>query len=115
MPEQTMRKHVEDALLIAKQVAEKEDAKLGDERSRGLDCGFAWIVCRPANSKLAKMLKHYGADKHHTGGVCLWNPSKHSTQSISPKEAGARAFSEHLKDTLQGEGYSTLTVGSRYD
>ena len=103
------------ALTAARVAAEQEDARLGPEMYRGLDCGFAWIVCKPANCKLAKALKLFGADKHHAGGVCLWNPSKHPSQSISVKEAGARAFSEHLKNTLQGEGYSTLTVGSRYD
>ena len=115
MNEATMRKHVEDALVVAREAANKEDARLGAEQTRGLDCGFAWVVCRPANSKLAKILKSYGADKHHAGGICFWNPSQHPTQSISTKEAGARAFSEHIKNTLQGEGYSTLTVGSRYD
>ena len=115
MNEAIMRKHVEEAFEAARIVADKEDAKLGDERSRGLDCGFAWVICRPANSKLAKVLKLFGAYTDYAGGVCLWNPSGHHTQSISPKEAGARAFSEHLKNTLQGEGYSTLIVGSRYD
>ena len=106
---------IEKAFSAAREAATVEDARLGEESTRGLDCGFAWVVCKPANGKLAKHLKIYGADKHHTGGVCLWNPSKHPSQSISVKEAGAVAFVKSLERDLKGEGYTLLYYNSRLD
>lgn len=106
---------VEEAFEIAKQTAEEADAKLPPERERGFDCGFAWVVCQPGNGALANVLKEYGADKHYEGGVSLWNPSKIGTQSIGPKEVGAAAFVNHIKEHLKQEGYSTLYYASRYD
>lgn len=106
---------IERALQAAREAACRQDAALGEENKRGFDCGFAWVVCKPANSKLAKALKVYGATKHHAGGVCLWNPSRHPSQSISVKIAGAMIFVETLERALKGNGYDLLYSDARYD
>ena len=111
-----MIEHIENALHAAQEAALAENASLPPENERGLDCGFAWVVCKPANSKLGKALKAYGASKHHTGGVCLWSPAKANTQSISVHEAGANAFVAYLKSVLQeGIDYKLLYAASRLD
>ena len=34
--------------------ARAENEKLGPEQQRGFDCGFGWVVIRPANSSFVK-------------------------------------------------------------
>ena len=63
-------------------------------------CGFAWVVVKPANSKLAKYLKTLGASNAYRGGVQVWNPSGHPTQALTAKEEGAYAFAKVLRDRL---------------
>lgn len=106
---------VRDALEACREAAQDHDNQLGAEQSRGLDCGFAWVVCKPGNGTLARVLKEFGADKHHAGGVSLWNPAKLSTQSIGPKETGARVFVNYVKDALRQNGYTDLFYASRLD
>lgn len=62
-------------------------------------CGFAWVTVYDvrSNSKLGKLLANYGFRKAYTGGLQLWDPSKHPTQSVSVLEAGASAMAEELK------------------
>ena len=68
-------------------------------------CGFAWVVIDGFNDRkldgrmsLAKKIKKLDCVRKGRGEIVIWNPSKHQTQAISAKEAGARAFAEHLKE-----------------
>ena len=94
-----------DAAVNAAQVAY---AQIGERDA----CGFAWVTVYKvrSNSKLGKVLAEAGFSKAYGGGLQLWNPSGHCTQSISVKEAGAYAYAEQLK-ALGLEAYA----GSRMD
>ena len=86
---------IERAFAAARREAEAYRAKHGEP----MYCGFAWVVVRPANSKLAKILKErYGASKHHAGGMMVYNPSGLPTQSMDIKEEGAYAFARVLTE-----------------
>lgn len=88
------------ATEAAQKAAEEQNAKLGPEVSRSLDCGFAWIVFDPARQPLSSYLKKLGtADKHWARGYYVWYSKLHSvpTQSISVHEAAAKAAAELLK------------------
>jgi hypothetical protein len=76
-------------------------------------CGFAWVSVFKvrSNSKLGKLLIANGFSRAWNGGLQLWNPSGHGTQSISVKEAGANVYAAYLKNQLGIEAYS----GSRMD
>lgn len=98
---------IEQAFDAARNAANAYRAKHGEP----MYCGFAWVVVRPANSKLAKILKErYGASKHHAGGVMVYNPSGLPTQSMDIKEEGAWAFARVLSEA----GYRA-SAGSRAD
>ncbi len=75
-------------------------------------CGFAWVVLRPGNCKLAKVAKQLKLAQPGYGepGVTFWNPSKHPTQCITAKEEGAVAFA----NVLQKYGYKAY-ASSRLD
>jgi hypothetical protein len=77
-------------------------------------CGFAWVTVYDvrSNSKLGKALAGYGFSKAYGGGLQLWNPSGHPTQSITAKEVGAEAYAKVLKDKL---GLDKVYAGSRMD
>jgi hypothetical protein len=62
-------------------------------------CGFAWVTVKGvrSNSKEGKALCEAGFSKSYTGGLQLWNPSGHPTQSITAKEMGAQAFVEYFR------------------
>jgi len=84
---------VDEAFQSAKEAADKFVAQHGESAY----CGFAWVVVRPGNSKLAKYIKvNKFGDTGTSGGVTVWNPSKHCTQSMDIKEAGAIAFANVL-------------------
>ena len=76
-------------------------------------CGFAWVTVYNvrSNSKLGKALAEVGFKKSYTGGLQLWNPSGHSTQSITAKEQGAEAYAKVLSSKLGLKAYG----GSRMD
>lgn len=87
------------------------DATLPPETARGLDCGFAWVVVRPARGPFVNWCKANGKGRTgHGGGWHFWNPGKHPTQSIDTKQAGARAFAH----VLAAHGI-VAEVGSRLD
>jgi len=92
----------------AQQAAVVAYAQIGERDA----CGFAWVTVYKvrSNSKLGKLLAKHGFSKSYSGGLQLWNPSGHGTQSISVKEAGAYAYAEQLK-ALGIEAYA----GSRMD
>jgi len=61
-------------------------------------CGFAWVKIKPARGQFVKVLKEMKlGDTSYEGGYSVWNPSKNFTQCMDAKEAGARAFAEHLR------------------
>lgn len=100
---------VDEAFAAASKATSDFLTKHGDRDA----CGFAWVIVKPANSKLAKYLKEkHQASKHYDGGVNVWNPSLNMTQNISAKEMGARAFVDvilkHFPDTR-------IYSGSRMD
>ncbi len=69
---------------------------LGPEECRGLDCGFAWVVLKPATSAFARALVKGGkGHRHWRGGLELssWEcGDDQPTQSIGVKQAACRAF-----------------------
>jgi hypothetical protein len=83
-------------------------------RQHGEDwyCGFAWVtVYEKGSTKLGRALLKSGFTKAYGGGLQLWNPSGHGTQSMSVKEAGASAAARVLKERLG----VTVYAGGRAD
>ena len=82
----------------AKQAA--YDAAMNYIKEHGEDwyCGFAWVtVYEKGSTKLGRALIKAGFARAYGGGLQLWNPSGHGTQSMSVKEAGAQAYAEVLR------------------
>jgi hypothetical protein len=105
---------VQDACNAAAQAA-RTAAKISYSQVGERDaCGFAWVNVWGvrSNSKLGRALQAAGFSKDYTGGLQLWNPSGHHTQSITVKEAGAYAYAQVLKDKL---GLEKVYAGSRMD
>ena len=83
-------------------------------RQHGEDwyCGFAWVtVYEKGSTKLGRALLKSGFKKAYGGGLQLWNPSGHGTQSMLVKEAGAAAAARVLKERLG----VTVYAGGRAD
>lgn len=81
-----------------------------EEGTRGMDCGFAWVAF-PGNEPYGRAVRSQPeVSKGYPSGLQVWDPGRHAGQSIHIKEAGARAYSEVLKDNNINS-----TVGSRYD
>ena len=102
------------ALKAAQQAAVDADNKLGDENSRGFDCGFAWITM-PGNIPFGRWAKKQGiASKGYPTGLQIWYSKVHSlpTQSISVHEAAVRAARDVLAHGLQT---SMVGMASRLD
>lgn len=99
-----------EAAQAARTAAKISYAEIGERDA----CGFAWVNVWGvrSNSKLGKALQAAGFRKDYTGSLQLWNPSGHHTQSISVKEAGARAYAEVLREKL---GLEKVYAGSRMD
>ena len=78
-------------------------------RQHGEDwyCGFAWVtVYEKGSTKLGRALLKSGFKKAYGGGLQMWNPSGHGTQSMSVKEAGAYAAAKILKERLGVTAYA---------
>lgn len=88
------------AIEVAICVAKTQNASLGAELTRGLDCGFAWVHAPDVklNTRTGKNLLALGFTKHWKRGGVLWNPAKQPTQSISVHYFGALAYVEAMKD-----------------
>lgn len=99
---------VADACSAAQQATEAHIAQHGDWDA----CGFAWTsICGvKGNTRLGKMLKAAGIEQSYDRSFQIWNPSGHSTQSITAKEAGARAAA----DVFRQHGFDAY-AGSRLD
>lgn len=101
---------IDEALVKAKEASDAKYTQLGGDR---MSCGFAWVVVKPGNSLLAKILKERKlGDRHYAGGICVWNPGGSPVQNIDIKEAGAYAFARHLKAET---GIETIWPESRLD
>lgn len=108
-------KILNEALDASEAAAAAADALLGPETSRGCDCGFAWVVIKPARGAFVKLLKskNIGSTRDHSGGGYeIWKTYLHGvrTQSISVHVAAAVAFAEVLK-----ENGIPAEAGSRLD
>lgn len=105
-----IRTVVAEALEAARVAGEQSYADVGERDC----CGFAWVevYVDRTNSKEAKELIAAGFKKDYKP-KCLnfWNPAKLGTQSMTPKEEGARAMAEVLREKLGLRAYA----GSRMD
>ena len=92
---QQLETAITDGLVAAKLAAEIKHAEIGERDA----CGFAFVTVYDvrSNSKAGKLLAAYGFRKAYGGGLQLWDPSKHPTQSVSVLEAGASAMASELK------------------
>jgi hypothetical protein len=82
-----------EAITEARKAADNLYAIHGD---RDL-CGFAWtnIYKVKGSTKLGRMLKAAGLQFNgYEKAFQIWNPSKHPTQSVGIKEAGAEAAAQ---------------------
>ena len=96
------------AAAAAQKAAQDHIAKHGEDWY----CGFAWVtVYEKGSTKLGRALKAVGFKPAYGGGLQLWNPSGHGTQSMSVKEAGAEAYA----DVLRSFGIDKAYAGGRAD
>ena len=80
-------------------------------------CGFGWVniyqFCGKkldGRTKMARLMKQAGVQQDYTRAFSVWNPGGYQGQSISIKEAAARAYA----DVLIRKGF-TAYPGSRLD
>lgn len=114
---------LETAYAAARQAAAAEDARLGPEATRGLDCGFAWVdiptgrnapeavkafvkYCKTVGTKDCGSPRGYGKAAWQ-----FWSPARAQTQSISVHMAGAQAFALVLRNA----GIEGAAAGCRLD
>ena len=93
---------VKRAKEVAQKAAKETNASMPPENQRGLDCGFAWVVIKPARGILVNYLKMQGIGNTRTyggGGLEVWYSRIHNepTQSIDVHIAACRAFADVLK------------------
>ena len=94
---------VAEAQQAAAKAAFEHIAKHGEDWY----CGFAWVtVYEKGSTKLGRALLKSGFTKAYGGGLQMWNPSGHGTQSMSVKEAGASAAAKVLKERLGVTAYA---------
>jgi hypothetical protein len=94
---------VAEAQQAAAQAAQDYITKHGEDWY----CGFAWVtVYEKGSTKLGRALLKSGFKKAYGGGLQMWNPSGHGTQSMSVKEAGAEAAARILKERLGVTAYA---------
>lgn len=119
---ETFRRVFDKATAAAEAAIDAEIAKRPE--GNDMDCGFAWVVVRPANVAFIRWCKqqikllgnnhraaHIYGDKNWNGGWCFWKPGSYAGQSIRFHEAGARAF----RDVIAIELGLNVEVGSRLD
>ena len=100
---------IQAGLSLAQAAAQSMYARVGERDA----CGFGWVevYVDRTNSKQAKELIAAGFRKDYKPKcLTLWDPAGVPTQSISVKEAGARAYAEYL----EGLGFTAYSC-SRMD
>lgn len=90
------------ARAASQAAAVAESGRLPPEQQRGFDCGFAWVVIKPARGPFASYLKANNLGRvreYGGGGIEIWYSKLHNigTQSVSVHYAAAKAFAEVLK------------------
>ena len=104
--------NIESVHNTAVAAAQQAEAEFRAQHGEPGYCGFAWVqVTEKASTKLGRALKTVGFTKAYGGGLQLWNPSGHGTQSMSVKEAGAQAYA----DVLRSFGIDKAYAGGRAD
>jgi hypothetical protein len=64
-------------------------------------CGFAWLVARPGNASFSHWAKkNLGARSAYGGGLHITLPVGRTSQSLTRKEAAARAMQDSLREAL---------------
>jgi len=99
-----MSEKIDDAFIM-KALQEAQDAALKAANAHmelvktEYPCGFAWVNIKPARGPWVAYMKRAGIGRRDEfyGGWTIWNPSKHTTQNMDAKEAGAEAFAASLK------------------
>lgn len=92
----------ETATTAARTAADALYAQIGDR----YPCGFAWVTYYPkhkgntaAGKAERKLFESIGFSKDWTGKAWqLRNPSRHITQNMDVKEAGAVAYAKVFRD-----------------
>lgn len=87
---------VAQAIQAAQTAGQESYAQVGERDC----CGFAWVevFVERTNSKEAKELIAAGFKKDYKPKcLSMWNPSGLGTQSMTPKEQGAYAMAEVLR------------------
>jgi len=109
-----IRAIVAEANLAAARAAQEQLSRQGTDWDA---CGFGWVNIYRHNgrkldgrSKLAKTLSAAGVRQDYTRAFSIWNPGGYGGQSITIKEAAARAAA----DVLRGYGFEAY-AGSRLD
>lgn len=104
-----------EAEEAARRAAQEAYAKNGN--SDWDACGFSWVNIYKfegknldGRSRLAKLLKAAGVRQDYTRAFRVWNPGSYGGQSVSIKEAAARAYAQVLKQ----HGFEAY-AGSRLD
>lgn len=101
---------VEEANAAAYEAAQAQLRKQGSDWDA---CGFGWVNIYKHNgrkldgrSKLAKTLKAAGVRQDYTRAFQIWNPGGYHGQSVTIKEAAARAaarvFTQHGFEAYAG-------------
>jgi hypothetical protein len=109
----TTKKTIEQVVNEAFEAATKATTEYLSAGNPWFPCGFAWVVIKPANIKLAKYLKvNHDCRLAYGGGLMVYNPSRNATQSLDAKLAGAVAFVEVIKAEL---GDINIYTESRWD
>lgn len=92
--------------------ATEYQATLPPEGHRGLDCGFAWVIVRPARGPFVTWCKNnqHGRKGYEPGWHFWYSEFSIGTQSVSVHEKAAEAFAA----VLRKHGIEAH-VGSRLD
>lgn len=106
--------------IVAEANAAAADAAQAQLNRQGSDwdaCGFGWVNIYShrgrkldGRSKLAKTLVAAGVRQDYTRAFSIWNPGGYGGQSVTIKEAAARAAA----DVLRAHGFEAY-AGSRLD
>ena len=87
----------------ATEAAKRAVEACGPENTMALNCGFGWVVIRPATHPFVRWLKANSVGhKHWKSGWEIWNPGEFGGQQIDHKYAGAKAYAEVIEKLVPG-------------